>query len=127
MDRPELRCFLTVSFILIGFASSGLAQLAPRVGYVFPSGGRAGTTVDVRIGGYELTPDMQFFVHDPRVKLEILGPPGDILITPPPYWKGEKRRRSGAGLAREVPGRITIAADMPAGTIGVAVGQRGRR
>ena len=118
MDRPELRCFLTVSFILIGFASSGLAQLAPRVGYVFPSGGRAGTTVDVRIGGYELTPDMQFFVHDPRVKLEILGPPGDILITPPPYWKGEKRRRSGAGLAREVPGRITIAADMPAGTIG---------
>jgi hypothetical protein len=118
MQRPILRCLLTVAVIFIGIGSKGLAQVAPQIGYVFPSGGQAGTTVDVRLGGYNLTPDMQFFVHDPRVTLEILGPPGDILITPPPYWKGDKCNLGDAPLAREIPARITIPGDMPAGTIG---------
>ncbi len=38
------------------------AQKIPQVGYVFPAGGKAGTTVDVRLGGYGWTPDMEYFV-----------------------------------------------------------------
>lgn len=117
MHCPTSRCLLTVAVVFIGTGSNGFAQVAPQIGYVFPSGGQAGKTVDVRLGGYNLTPDMQFFVHDPRVTLEILGPPGDILITPPPYWIGDKCNQSDAPLAREVSARLTIPADMPAGTI----------
>ena len=41
------------------------AQLAPEIGYVFPSGTQAGTTIEVVIGGYDWTPDMQLLVNDP--------------------------------------------------------------
>ncbi|MCH2201032.1 MAG: hypothetical protein MK102_03615 [Fuerstiella sp.] len=112
----RLHPLVTLIVISLGF-NNGFAQTAPQIGYVFPAGGQAGTTVDVRLGGHNLTPDMQFFVHDSRVRLEILGPPGDILITPPPYWKGHKANLGDAPLAREVPARITIPTDMPAGMI----------
>jgi len=117
MRRPILRWLLTAAAIFTGTGSDGFAQLAPQIGYVFPPGGQAGTTVNILLGGQNLTPDMQFFVHDPRVRLEILGPPGDILITPPPYWKGSKCNIADAPLAREIPARLTIPDDMPAGTI----------
>ena len=117
MRRPILRWLLTAAAIFTGTGSDGFAQLAPQIGYVFPPGGQKGTTVNILLGGQNLTPDMQFFVHDPRVRLEILGPPGDILITPPPYWKGSKCNIADAPLAREIPARITIPDDMPAGTI----------
>jgi hypothetical protein len=117
MRRPILRWLLAAAAIFTGIGSDGFAQLAPQIGYVFPPGGQTGTTVNIRLGGQNLTPDMQFFVHDPRVRLEILGPPGDILITPPPYWKGNKCNIADAPMAREIPARITIPADMPAGTI----------
>jgi hypothetical protein len=84
---------------------------------VFPPGGKVGTTVNVHLGGYDWTPDMQFFVSDPRVKLEVLGPPGDLLIPPPPYWFGSKGRIAARLLPREVPAKLTIPADMPPGRI----------
>jgi hypothetical protein len=93
------------------------AQLAPEIGYVYPPGGKAGTTIKVHLGGAEWTPDMQFFVHDPRVRLEVLGPPGELLIPPPPYWFGAKGRLSAMPLLREVPARITLPADLPPGPI----------
>ena len=59
------------------------AQTAPTVGYVFPAAAAPGTTVDVRLGGYDWTPDMQFFIHDQRIEMEILGPPGPIIVPEP--------------------------------------------
>lgn len=117
MRRPILCWLLTAAAIFTGIGGDGFAQLAPQIGYVFPPGGQAGTTVNVLLGGQNLTPDLQFFVNDPRVRLEILGPPGDILVTPPPYWKGSKCNIADAPLAREIPARIIIPEDMPAGTI----------
>jgi hypothetical protein len=87
------------------------------VGYVFPPGGKAGTTVNVQLGGYDWTPDMQFFVSDPRVKLDVLGSPGDLLIPSPPYWFGAKGRIAARLLPREVPAKLTIPADAPPGRI----------
>ena len=117
MNRPKIRCLLMAAIVFSGITGSGVAQVAPQIGYVFPSGGQAGTTIDVRVGGYNFTPDMQFFVHDPRIKLEILGPPGDILITPPPYWKGDKCNIGDPPMAREIPVRITVPVGLPAQTI----------
>jgi hypothetical protein len=60
---------------------------------------------------------MQFFVHDKRVKLEVLGPPGELLIPPPPYWFGAKGRLPALPLLRERPARFILPADLPAGPI----------
>jgi hypothetical protein len=98
-------------------AKSAFAQLAPEIGYIYPPGGKAGTTINVHLGGSEWTPDMQFFVHSQRVKLEVLGPPGDLLIPPPPYWYGAKGRLTALPLLREQPAKITLPADLPPGPI----------
>ena len=92
-------------------------NVRPQIGYVYPPGGRAGTTVDVQLGTYDWTPDMQIFVHDPRVTLEITGPAGDPIMTPPPYWFDQKAGQPQPPLAREVPARITIPADTPPGPV----------
>ncbi|MBI3862399.1 MAG: hypothetical protein HY290_10940 [Planctomycetia bacterium] len=109
-----------LAFALIsvsGAAQSALAQLAPEIGYVYPPGARAGSTVEVRIGGYDWTPDTQVFVHDSRIKLEIAGPPGEVLVPPPPYWFGAKGRGYAWPLPREYPARLTIPADVAPGNI----------
>ncbi|MBS0204424.1 MAG: PPC domain-containing protein [Planctomycetes bacterium] len=113
------RLFSTVGFLLLLTQRVSIchAQLAPEIGYVLPAGGRVGTTVDVVIGGYDWTPDMQVFVHDPRVKLEITGQPTGVLITEPPYWFGYKARGYAWPLAREFPARLTIPAGVSPGLI----------
>ena len=112
-------CLLFV--IAFGFvstqAATANAQLVPEIGYVYPAGGRAGTTVDVTLGGYDWTPDMQLFVHDPRIKLEIVGPPSPVLISEPPYWFGYKARGFAWPLAREFKAKLTIPADVPPGLV----------
>lgn len=98
-------------------SATAFAQLAPEIGYVQPSGAQAGTAVEVTIGGYDWTPDMQLFVHDPRIKLELLGPPSPVLITEPPYWFGGKARGYAWPLAREFKARLTVPADVPPGLV----------
>lgn len=90
---------------------------APDVGYIYPSGGRAGTTVAVQIAGFDWTPDLQFFFSDPRVKLELLGPPGPILVAPPPYWFGPKGYVNALPMPREIPARLTLPAELTSGPI----------
>ncbi|MEI8382954.1 MAG: PPC domain-containing protein [Planctomycetota bacterium] len=97
--------------------SQSLAQLSPEIGFMLPSGAKAGTTVDVVIGGYDWTPDMQILVHDPRIKLELLGKSTGVLITEPPYWFGYKARGYAWPLSREFPARLTIPADVPPGLV----------
>ena len=96
---------------------SAHAQRVPEAGYIFPPGGKAGTTIDVRLGGYDWTPDVEFFVHDKRVQLLSAGPPGPILIPQPPYWFGAKGRLASMPLAREVPAKLVVPADIPSGPI----------
>jgi hypothetical protein len=90
-------------------------NVPPRIGYVFPPGGRAGTAVDVMIGGYDWTPDMDVFVHDPSVKIELAGQLGDFQITPPPYWFGGKASEQQPPVGREIAARITVPQDWPPG------------
>lgn len=110
------RALATVAATLL-FTVAASAQLAPEAGYVFPAGGKAGTTVEVKLGGYDWTPDMQFLVLDRRVKLEVLGPPGELLIPPPPYWFGPRSKVGALPIPREVPARLVLPADLPPGPI----------
>jgi len=115
--------FLTLALLASAAqAQKGTATLKPpEPGYVYPAGGRAGTTVDVQLGGFDWTPDLQFFVFDSRVKLEPAGTPGPILVPPPPYWFGAKSTIAPLPLPREQAARITLPADLPPGSVRWAV------
>jgi hypothetical protein len=125
MSRNQLlsqRWFLRTCAFVVTALSAGVSQLhaqsaLPKLGYVYPPGVRAGSTVEVQLGGYNFTPDMQFFVHDPRIKLEILGPPGKLIEPPPPYWFGAKAGNPPMPFPREVPARLTVPADLPPGPV----------
>jgi hypothetical protein len=109
--------FSIAAAALLAFAAPGFSQIAPELGYVYPAGGKAGRTIPVLLGGAEWTPDMQFHCFDPRVKLDALGPPGELLIPPPPYWFGAKGRLGSLPLLRERPAKFTLPADLPPGPI----------
>lgn len=108
---------VAVLVIVSAFGQVAAANVRSQIGYVYPPGGKAGTTVDVRLGTYDWTPDMQIFAHDPRIKIEITGPAGEPILTPPPYWFGAKAGQAQPPLPREVPARITIPAEVPPGPI----------
>ncbi|MFM8250517.1 MAG: hypothetical protein ACKOBW_02840 [Planctomycetota bacterium] len=99
------------------FAPAAQAQLAPEIGFMHPAGGRSGESVEVTLGGYDWSPDMQIFVHDPRIKVELLGPPSAVLVPEPPYWFGAKARGPAWPLPREFRARLTIPADLPEGLV----------
>jgi hypothetical protein len=93
------------------------AQYAPTLGYMHPAGVAPGQTIEVTLGGYDWTPDMQLFVHDPRIKAEFIGPPGPVTIPEPPFWFGKKARRPPFPIPREFKVRLTVGADVPPGIV----------
>jgi hypothetical protein len=118
MKRCGWRRTLVLALAVAAFAvTPTLRAQPPGVGSIFPPGGRAGTTVDVRLTGMDWTPDVRFLLHDPRVKLEVVGPPGKILFHEPPYWIGLKSKINDPPITREVHARLVIPADVPAGPI----------
>ena len=108
---------LLTTLVLISLPQVARAQHPPGIGYMFPPGGQAGQTIEVILGGYDWTPDMQLFVHDRRIQFEIISPPGSVLVPEPPYWFGKKARRSPEPLPRETKARLTIPADVPPGIV----------
>lgn len=110
-------CWLTTIGLFLAWGSVGSAQLPPSIGYLHPAGGTIGTTTEVILGGYDWTPDMELFVLDSPVTLELLGPPGPVLIPDPPYWFGKKARRAPFPLPREFSARLGIPAGTPAGIV----------
>jgi hypothetical protein len=101
---------------------AAVAQHPPSIGYMFPPGGQAGQTIEVTLGGYDWTPDMQVFVRDERIggdriELEIVGSPGPIIVPEPPYWFGKKARRPPFPLPRETKARLTIPENATPGVV----------
>lgn len=123
--RPRAGVWTTLPFrlaalwhgLFLCLAATAQAQLQPEIGYMYPSGGRAGETVEVVLGGYDWTTDTQVFVHDPRITVEIIGPPSKVLVPDPPYWFGFKARGYAWPLPREFKARLTIPAEVPPGLI----------
>lgn len=94
------------------------AQLLPGgTGYSYPAGGKAGTKIEVKLGGQDWTPDTEFFVADKRVKLELLSAPGPVLMHEPPYWFDIKSYANDPALPREASARFTLPEGMPSGPI----------
>ncbi|MEQ9409535.1 MAG: hypothetical protein RIK87_17500 [Fuerstiella sp.] len=83
-------------------------QQQPTTGYAFPATVVKGTSVEVQLGGYDWTPDTQFFVRDEGVQLEILQPAGELLFPGPPHWFGPKAANKAFLIPREVTARFTV-------------------
>ena len=106
------------TFALILLQHESQAQLIPGgIGYAHPAGGKAGTKIEVKLGGQDWTPDTEFFVADKRVKLELLSTPGPVLMHEPPYWFDIKSFASDPALPREISARFTLPEGMPPGPI----------
>ena len=71
----------------------------------------------MRLGGSDWTPDVQFFMHDARVKLDVTSKPGEILLPEPPYWFGIHSFANDPRLPREVLARFVIPPDCPPGLV----------
>jgi hypothetical protein len=109
----RVKCFVIAAILATLISSPALCQQQPpQVGYVFPPGGEAGKTVNVSLGGYDWTPDMQFFLDDKRVKLEIVSALGPMKVPPGPYWFGPKARGPALLIPREFQARLTIPSGM---------------
>ena len=114
---PNAQTILLAILMSVSCPPAAVAQHPPGIGYMFPPGAQAGQTTEVVLGGYDWTPDMQVFVHDPRIQLEIIGSPGPVILPEPPYWSGKKSRRAPFPLPRETIARLTIPADVSPGIV----------
>ncbi|MBM81189.1 MAG: hypothetical protein CMJ78_11430 [Planctomycetaceae bacterium] len=97
--------------------SSASAQEAPALGYVFPPVVNAGSTAKVQLGGYDFTSDMQYFVHDQRVKLTTDGKPGRFFVPPPPYWFGPRGMTGAFPIPREIAAELQVPSDAAPGLV----------
>jgi hypothetical protein len=101
--------------VLIVGARTAEAQKAPQLGYMYPPVLKVGETNQVQLGGYDLTPDLQWFFHQTGVSFREATVPGDFLITPPPYWNGPRMSVASPLIAREVSATIEVSPDVPLG------------
>ncbi|MFP6762985.1 MAG: hypothetical protein VB858_05190, partial [Planctomycetaceae bacterium] len=104
-----------VVFSLLAGVSTVSAQQPPSLGYAYPPAVSSGSTTQVALGGYDFTPDMQFFAPDDRVTLTPEGDPGEFFVSPPPYWFGPRGFSSAMKIPREIPVQIHVASDCPPG------------
>jgi hypothetical protein len=109
---------MTRSLLLLLLPSVALAQLPPgKDCYCWPPGARAVQTVEVVFGGSDWTPDVRFFLADPRVRFEQLGLPGEVHVPEPPFWVGIRSFDNDPRLPREVRAKLTLPADLPPGPV----------
>ena len=69
--------------MLMSAPAQALAQRAPRVSYVYPAGGRAGTTVEVTFGGQYLDEPTGVITSDEGIEAKIIEhdkPPSQVAI-----------------------------------------------
>lgn len=99
------------------FVTSIAQAQAPTLGYLYPPAVQRGKTANVQLGGFDLTPDMQVFVHDSPAVLQITGNLGEHLVPPRPYWEGPRIFMGALPLPREFPATVQVPADHPTGLV----------
>ena len=61
-----------LSFFILFFALTALGREPPHIGYIYPAGGKSGTTIRVEIGGQRLKNATRLIFSDKRISGEVL-------------------------------------------------------
>ena len=119
MSRKPIQCLRYCLLISVAglFPVASPGQVAPGLGYVFPPAIERGKAADVDLGGFEFTPDLQFFVLDPTITLKTTGELGPHIVPEPPYWFGLKGFDPAYLIPRLFPAQINVPADHAAGLV----------
>ncbi len=115
MSRNRCSLFLLSVLVVVVCSHSAIAQKAPQLGYMYPPVLKVGETSKVQLGGYDFTPDLQWFFHQAGVTVVEALPPGDYKITPPPYWTGPRMSVASPMIAREVTASMDVREDVRTG------------
>ena len=104
------RCSRAVALVVALAAVPARAQLTPNVGYVYPAGGRQGTTLTVAIGG-------QWLEKTERVMITGEGVKAEIVEYIEPDWRKLQRLREEANRleGKQQGDRKDNSADRPKG------------
>lgn len=114
--RVRYNCVLALAFMLVLVWQTPVhAQKAPQLGYMYPPVVKIGASNEVRLGGYDLTHDVQWFFHREGIELIQASNLGDYIITPPPYWTGPRMSVGNPPIAREVVATIQVDQDISEG------------
>ncbi|MBL8820173.1 MAG: hypothetical protein JNL58_29385 [Planctomyces sp.] len=111
--RQAFSCFA----VIVLSCSTLFAQKPPGLGYMDPPVVRPGEFNSVRLGGFDLTSDVQWFVHSSGIELKATGPAGDFFLPPPPYWFGPRASSPAPPIAREVPATVFVSPETPEGIV----------
>jgi len=119
MQYALKRCGVAVALLGVMLCHSARGQERPGIGYFYPPCGAPGQTVELQIGGYDTPVDTQFFVRDGKAKLDILGPPGEMIFPGPPHYMGPRavNNKKPFPIPREIPARLKIPSDARPGVI----------
>lgn len=109
MHRKRFLTPCLAALAVLAAAPSWGQSALPRLAYIDPPGLAPNSTREIRLGGYDWTPDMQVFFHDEHIRCEILDGPGEALVPPPPYWFGAKSFLASPPIPREMRAILTIA------------------
>ena len=71
----------------------------------------------MKLGGFDFTSDMQWFVHDDHVKLKTTGVPGPYIFPSPPYWIGPRTGTPAMPTPREVAATLDVGTSAPTGLV----------
>ena len=104
---------LGIAALVVGLAPPALAD-PPVASYIFPAGGRRGTSVDVRVGGLNLNSKASFEVLGPGIEAS-----GTIRRVETVWFEGPVIPLPDSQQAEDYPkdyaGRVTLSPGAPPG------------
>jgi hypothetical protein len=120
MNRVWIAALLAVALAAAGSAPAGAGsapgapERPPYIGYVYPAGGRQGTTVDVVIGGENVTGSTAAIASGKGVTVEITDA-GETALVMDPLTKKKKLKKNQTVIDEIVKLRVTLAPDAEPG------------
>ena len=108
---------LHVVVLVLFLTDAANAQKVPALGYIYPPAVSPGSATEVRAGGFDLTSDMQWMLHDDVITLDTNGIPGPMIDPPGPYWTGPRAAGPSLPIPREVTARIVVPPGTPEGLV----------
>lgn len=106
-------CALSLGLVLVGLVQSQNRQPSgmpvPRLYVVTPAGAKAGSTVEITVGGFNIEDATQMVFSDPRLKAQLVAEPTE----PPPVDPKTKKTNPAMGKPKATPSSVKFKVTIP--------------